>query len=302
MDRAASLARFGLYGEQADDIAPEFLHVEPISRRSRLHGWTISPHSHPGIHQVLLLEKGTGELVADDTATALHAGALVVVPSHCIHAFRFAPGSEGWVFSFAIELLHDPRLSLVRQAAMFDAGKAQVLQTDMNDRHLGRLTWLLQDLAGEQGQGTTLSLTDRLAAQVGLLLTVAEELLHNAVPAALPDRQRALALAFRAIVDSRFRQQPSIPELARDLATTVPTLNRACRRVLGKPPGKVLRDRVLLEAMRYLTFTSASISRIADELGFADPAYFSRIFRKRTGMSASRFREKRGWHAVHGKG
>ncbi|MDR3400999.1 MAG: helix-turn-helix domain-containing protein, partial [Chthoniobacter sp.] len=60
-------------------------------------------------------------------------------------------------------------------------------------------------------------------------------------------------------------------------------------------PGEVVRDRLLLEAMRSLTYTSAGIGQIAEHLGFADPAYFSRFFKQRVGMTASAFRRDKAW-------
>ena len=60
--RSQPIAEFALYGEAARTIAPEFVHVEPISDRSSLYEWTISPHSHPGIFQLLLVTEGQGAL------------------------------------------------------------------------------------------------------------------------------------------------------------------------------------------------------------------------------------------------
>ena len=54
-------------------------------------------------------------------------------------------------------------------------------------------------------------------------------------------------------------------------------------------------DRLLREAMRALTFTAAGVAQVADDLGFADPAYFSRFFKARAGVEPSRFRRERGW-------
>jgi methylphosphotriester-DNA--protein-cysteine methyltransferase len=81
----------------------------------------------------------------------------------------------------------------------------------------------------------------------------------------------------------------------RGIDLPVATLTRACRLAHGRAPGEIALDRLLLEAMRMLTYTSAPVSRVADELGFSDSAYFARFFRGRTGMTASRFRTQRTW-------
>lgn len=301
MADAIDLQKFDLYGEEAGGTAPEFLHIEPISARSRLHEWTIAPHSHPGIHQVLLLESGSGQLVVDSLDMQLWPRTLIAIPSSCVHAFRFDPASEGWVFSFAVELLHDPRLARGQASSCFEGRSASVEILDSKDPALQRLQWLLADLAREFAGRTSANLSDRQAAQAALVIASAEETLRAADPSPDSDRQRVLSLAFRNMVDANYRAGLSIGEYARRLGTTVPTLNRACRAQLDKAPGEIVRERVLLEAMRYLTFTSAGISQIADDLGFSDPAYFARFFKQRTGIPATRFRKERGWFSQRPK-
>jgi len=51
-------------------------------------------------------------------------------------------------------------------------------------------------------------------------------------------------------------------------------------------------DRIIQEARRLLTFTSMSITEIGYALGFKDPAYFSRFFRRNTGLTANQYRDK----------
>lgn len=297
MHTASNLRTYSLYGEVTGKIAPEFLHIEPISARSKLYDWSISPHTHPGIHQLLLLTRGAGLLAADGVEAGLSPSTLVAVPSHCVHGFRFDPGSEGWVFSFAIELLHDPRLNLAGRLEAFGRRGASLAHVDPEDRNLSRLKWLFADLGEELGKHPTREMRDRLIAQLALVLAVSEELLDSSAKAPAPGRREALALEFRKLVDERYRQGWSVADYARQLGTTEPTLNRACRAVLNKSPGSVVHDRILLEAMRYLTYTSASVSQISGNLGFNDPAYFARFFKARAGMTATRFREERAWLA-----
>jgi len=294
MSEQSGLARFGLYGEGADNPAPEFLHLESISSRSALHHWTIAPHSHPRIHQLLLVERGGAQLLADGADFALGPNSLVAIPSHCVHAFRFEPDSEGWVFSFAADLLNDPRLDRLAQDEVFGRRGASVARLNADDSDLARLGWLLRDLAAEPPGGLAHP-SARLVAQVALLLATAGEMLVDPVAPAITDRHRALAQAYRQLVDARFSEGLDVSDYARELGASVPTLTRACRTVLDAPPGEVLRARVLLEALRHLTFTSASVAAISDRLGFTDPAYFARFFKQRTGRTATEFRREGGW-------
>jgi AraC-like DNA-binding protein len=51
--------------------------------------------------------------------------------------------------------------------------------------------------------------------------------------------------------------------------------------------------RMLVEAERQLRYTAMSVSQVAYYLGFEDPAYFSRFFRRRTGLPPKSFRAGR---------
>lgn len=297
MNDRANLQRYSLYGENLVDIAPEFLHIEPISTRSRLYDWSILPHTHPGIHQLLLLERGSGLLVADGVEAELAPCCLVAIPSHRVHGFRFDAASEGWICSFATELLHDRRLNAFGGPGAFGRRGTSIASIEPGSRNLARLQWVFGEIAEDLGKHPRRNMRHRLLAQLSLLLVLADELLDKSAHMQALGRKDGLALSFCELVDARYEQGWSVADLARELGTTAPTLNRACRAVLNKPPGAVVHDRLLLEAMRHLTYTSASISQISGNLGFNDPAYFARFFRTKTGMTATRFRKERVWLA-----
>ena len=67
-------------------------------------------------------------------------------------------------------------------------------------------------------------------------------------------------------------------------------LRESCRAWRGKSPQQLLHERQLLEAKRLLLHTSAAVKEIAFDLGFDDPAYFGRFFRRLSGRSPEVFR------------
>ena len=69
-------------------------------------------------------------------------------------------------------------------------------------------------------------------------------------------------------------------------------LNRLCRAAAGKSALEVVQDRLTLEARRRLIHVAGPVSSLAYELGFDDPAYFWRFFKRRTGMTPREFRRR----------
>lgn len=287
------IRRYALYGEGNHAIAPEFLHIETISARSSQHEWTISPHAHPGIFQMLVLENGHGQLVSDTGTTHLDPVSLVIVPSGSVHAFRFATDAQGWVLSLADALLHDRRLAALLGDEKLVAGHG-ARHRQLAPVTARRLGWLMADLAHGAAEAAPM-LPASLVAGLAHVLTLAAEGLSASEPPSTPSGHDALVARFKRLVEAHYTQGWGVQDYAAHLATTAPTLTRACRAVLDRAPAEVVQERLLLEAMRLLTYTVSSIGQIAATLGFADPAYFARFFKSRTGRTASDFRESRAW-------
>lgn len=296
MARKAEFSRYTLYGEESADVAPEFVHLERIFDRSSLYEWTIEPHAHPHMLQVLLLETGDAVLASDGASEVLAGPGVIVVPAGCVHAFRFSTGAEGWVLSLAADLLHDPRLAgLVADLGVI-RGEARRVPLDGAAEQAARLRWLLDDLARRLAQGGAPGAA--LLAQVGLVLATVAELAAQGEGEGRRDPRAALVSRFRALVEAHYREHWAVAAYAAALGTTASTLTRACRALTGKAPADIAHDRLMLEAMRYLAFTGAAIAQISDKLGFSDPAYFARFFKSRTGRTASHVRTERSWRGV----
>jgi AraC family transcriptional activator of pobA len=103
---------------------------------------------------------------------------------------------------------------------------------------------------------------------------------------------------FRALIDQQFRQQKSLQHYADQLGMTAGQLSRLCRQSLDMSGLDLINARVLHEAQRDLIYTHLPIKQLAANLGFDDDAYFSRFFRKHTGITPTDFRNK----AVQGSG
>jgi AraC family transcriptional activator of pobA len=97
---------------------------------------------------------------------------------------------------------------------------------------------------------------------------------------------------FRELVENAFCESWSLPNYASALNVSESRLRHACLLVAEQTPMQIVHARILLEAKRQLLYTSMSISEVAYALGFDDPAYFTRFFSRRTGMSPRTFQAR----------
>lgn len=110
---------------------------------------------------------------------------------------------------------------------------------------------------------------------------------RSRVPAA---RENPTALQLRRLIERHFRESHRPADYARRLGITAGHLNHLARRHLGRTAGAVIRERLTLEAKRQLTHTDATAAEVAYALGFKDPAYFARFFKRSTGQAPTTFR------------
>ncbi|MEL6844601.1 MAG: helix-turn-helix transcriptional regulator, partial [Bacteroidota bacterium] len=74
------------------------------------------------------------------------------------------------------------------------------------------------------------------------------------------------------------------------LQMTSRKLNEVLKEVLGQTANQYIIGRTMTEAKRELCFTERSIKEIVIALGYDNQYYFSRIFKKRIGLSPEQFR------------
>ncbi len=94
---------------------------------------------------------------------------------------------------------------------------------------------------------------------------------------------------FKLMVETNLKEQPSIPTMAEKLALTPNSLYRLVKEYSGISPKDFITNRLMMEAQRKLRYSNLSVKELAYELGFNDPDYFSRLFKKSTGKSVSQF-------------
>jgi len=98
-------------------------------------------------------------------------------------------------------------------------------------------------------------------------------------------------LLFRDLLEINYTKLKSVNDYAKIICISEKRLGQATAKVLGKSPKEIINDRILLEAKRILAHTHLSIKEIGQDLGFDDPAYFVRSFKKHTATTPVEFRE-----------
>lgn len=101
-------------------------------------------------------------------------------------------------------------------------------------------------------------------------------------------------LKFKALLEKHFKEERTPSFYAAQLGMTPNTFSKKCKLQFQKPPSFLIQERVILEAKKLIHLSLKSMKEIAGELNFDDEHYFSRYFKKHTGISPTAFRESVG--------
>jgi AraC family transcriptional activator of pobA len=280
-----------LYGEAHRPIDGPLLHIETIEARSAGHHWKIEPHLHQGLHQMIFVLRGRGVVLAEAVRAQYRPPVLILIPAGTVHGFEFEPGTSGHVISMSNDTQHE----LARHEAGIAALFAQPLTLEfpreaLRATDLARSIRMLAREFSRSDSGHRLALHGWLQVLLGNALRLAQNLPNPADPAV--GQRRALVARFSEQVEKRFRSNQTVAQYAAAMHVSESRLRNACLALAGQSPIQLIHARVLLEAKRQLHYTDSSISEIAYALGFDDPAYFTRFFSRRTGLSPRAFRQK----------
>jgi AraC family transcriptional activator of pobA len=95
---------------------------------------------------------------------------------------------------------------------------------------------------------------------------------------------------FKMFVENHFTDHPEVSYIAEKLTISISSLYGIVKHYSGISPKEFIINRLMLEARRRLYYTeSSSIKELAYDLGFNDPEYFSRLFKKVTGKTIDAF-------------
>ena len=279
------------YGEETGWDIPEPMHYDELFNRSNLYGWNIAPHRHDSLYQIFMLTKGEVVTSIDGRETKCVAPTLVFVPPMTVHGFKYKENSDGHVLTildtaFDSFLSHSPDLQ-ARFKGPF------VISRDLTPGQSEEIDRVFEEMAQEfhNSKPGGLQALHALTSQILVKLARTKSFfLGSTIDKG--GSEAAIASRFIEAVDEHYTEHQGNEFYASLLGISEAKLIRVSNSVIGMPPKKVITNRVILEAKRSLVYTSLTCAQIGHFLGFDDPAYFSRYFKRNTGKSPADYRKE----------
>jgi AraC family transcriptional regulator, transcriptional activator of pobA len=105
------------------------------------------------------------------------------------------------------------------------------------------------------------------------------------------NEKRMQLMEFVNLVDENYKKGYTVSGYARLMHVSTRTLSDLTGQLLNKTPSQLIQERIILEAQRLLLHSNLHVGQVGHRLGFDDPSYFVKYFKKHTAVSPSDFRK-----------
>jgi AraC-like DNA-binding protein len=286
--RAIPFFPFHDYGEEG--LRRLGVMVIALDKSITLEPARLRPHVHD-FFQVFWVE-GRTTLMHDFREYHLKGKTVVFVNPGQVHTLRRRPGMGGMQISFTQEFFDHrspPPSGLIDLPFFFQPEAVPCLPVpDADSFGIGRI---FAELLREYDRAWPWA-EDALRSLLHLLFVRIRRHFAEVHPASGASRAAQVARQFYVAVEHHFREDWSVGDYARHLHLTANHLNDTVQEQTGHSAGEVIRRRRLLDAQRLLLHSDLDVAEIAYQLGFRDPSYFGRFFRRMAKKTPAAFREE----------
>lgn len=280
----------GLYGDKQAIYLPNFIHYEPLETRSKMYDWEIKEHLHTELFQVFIIAEGEGIIISENKELKLIGPCIVTIPTNSFHGFVFQPDIKGEVITFSESFLENifkdfPKvlLGINRFNLLLFTDKIQAFQQIFQYK-----TEIVKELYDDNLEKNTVI---QSLFQLFFIYLYRFSVSQKQTIAQSDNRTLQYFQAFQKSIKKSLHETKSISQYAKELNITSVHLNRICQSLVQKSALEIVQDYLINEAKKYLLNTNYSVSEVSYFLNFKDPAYFTRLFKKQTGVTPTDFRK-----------
>ena len=251
------------------------------------HSFVEEPHRHNS-YVLVFFTKGSGTHEIDFDVFAIQPGSMFFLQPGQMHHWNLSDDVEGFVIFYSQEMYNlyfgQKTIADYPFYSSVDNKPEMVFEASELKAILPYFESLIVETQSNQllKQDKTMNLLDIIHIEIARKYS--ETHLHEA------HSYNVKIKNFEVLLEQNFKTEKAPFFYASQLNITLKHLNRICNEMLQKTTTEVITARIILEAKRMLMDKKFTVNEIATELGFDDYSYFTRLFKKHTGMTSTDFR------------
>lgn len=249
------------------------------------------PHRHD-FFEVLYLQKGSGYHVIDGNKYEIKPPCVFFMSPGQAHKLELSHDIEGFIFIFTSDfylLNRSNQNSLIEFPFFYTIHQDNpplLLEDESDIRFLESL--FRQSIAeisrpGDYFQEMLRSILDLILTTCAARYQVNENMLNKG-------KGQILVKRFFHLVEENHQKNLSLSDYSGMIGVTPNHLTQTVKLLTGKTSSQIIKAKQLLEIKRLLVHTNLSVSEIANQLNFEDQSYFTKFFKRETGITPIQYR------------
>ena len=283
------------YGVPAEGAPISYFYLEEIRDIALQYNWDFKPHVHAHLYQLIWVEEGAGTLSAEGKTVDFEGSWVTFIVPNTLHSISFEKDTVGRSLYFTHDFMNIGYLGNMLQNFMGNVSVPMYKYTNIPDDKLQLWQQLFSNLKQEFENPNALGYNASIKAWLSLVLTQLvriESAQYNHDNNHDSMRSEQLTNQFINLLEQHYKEERRVEFYAHHTGVSVDTLSNHIRAVMRRTVGKVIRERVVLEAKRQLVYSDKTVSQVAHWLNFEDDSYFIRFFKRETGMTPNKYKKQ----------
>ncbi|KQM71461.1 AraC family transcriptional regulator [Pedobacter sp. Leaf216] len=263
--------------------------VDHLKHYLAVHQNLIFPHRHTFYHFVIFTA-GSGTHSIDFNKYKVTPWQIYFMSPGQVHTWNFDNKVDGYIFNFEKDFFQSFLLKPdYLEGFSFFAGADQGNVKDLPPGIRNDVEVLCNQLYTQVNINSNKN-TDFQRVLLLSLLHLVEQQTAVTQLQQFQTHNMVVLRNFQKLVEENYLLKRMPKDYAEMLFITPNHLNAICKELIGAQAGEVIRERILLEAKRLLVSGEVNISQIANELNFNDNSYFTKFFKKYSGLTPEQFK------------
>jgi AraC family transcriptional regulator, transcriptional activator of pobA len=249
------------------------------------------PHRHD-FFEVLYLQKGSGYHVIDANKYEIKPPCIFFMSPGQAHKLELSNDIEGYIFIFTSDfylLNRSNQNSLIEFPFFYTIHQDNPPLLLENENDIRFLEILFRQSIAETNRTGDFTI-ELLRSILDLILTtctarypINENLVNKG-------KGQILVKRFFHLVEENHQKNLSLSDYAGMIGVTANHLTQTVKLLTGKTSSQIIKAKQLLEIKRLLVHTNLNVSEIANQLNFEDQSYFTKFFKRETGITPIQYR------------
>lgn len=250
-----------------------------------------SPHKH-NFFICVLFTKGNGTHQIDFNTYPIQSGSVFFLKPGQAHHWEFKTQPEGYIFFHTQDFYENPYLNEKLNKFPFYCSNKNPPFLVLSQHEMDDFKPHYEELIREYYNNSIyrnlkiFSLLNLIYIELSRFYTSSDK----SVKIVSPNNMKIIT-KLEYTIEAHYKDEKSPRFYANKLFVSSKHLNRIIKSSLNKTTTDLITDRVVLEAKRLMVHTENSLTAISYTLGYQDYAYFSRVFKRKTGISPKKFKQ-----------